>query len=140
VYVALSPIGFLIGLGDLGFARRPYPSPMAWWYEHMGSMLGGGVAFHTAFLVLGAGRLSGISINGAWAMVPWLLPTIVGVPASEIWTRYYRRKFGEDARVAVDVARGLPPSPRFPPSREALRRTAVASAEAGQTPPLAGSK
>ena len=53
VYAALSPIGFLIGFGDLGFARKPYPSPMAWWYEHMNSMLGGGVAFHTAFFVLG---------------------------------------------------------------------------------------
>ena len=86
VYAALSPIGFLIGLGDLGFARKPYPSPMAWWYEHMNSMLGGGVAFHTAFFVLGAGRLFGISMDGPWAVVPWLLPTIVGVPVSAIWT------------------------------------------------------
>lgn len=107
VYVALSPIGFLIGLGDLGFARRPYPSPMAWWYEHMNSMLGGGIAFHTAFLVLGAGRLLGISLDGAWAVLPWLLPTIIGVPASAIWTRYYRRKFQEDgpAKVGGVVAR-----------------------------------
>jgi hypothetical protein len=104
VYVALSPIGFLIGFGDLGFARRPYPSPMAWWYEHMGSMIGGGIAFHTAFLVLGAGRLLGIPLDGAWAIVPWLLPTIIGVPASGIWTRYYRRKFREDGRATVAVA------------------------------------
>ena len=103
VYAALSPIGFLIGLGDLGFARKPYPSPMAWWYEHLNSMLGGGVAFHTAFFVLGAGRLFGISMDGPWAAVPWLLPTIVGVPVSAIWTSYYRRKFGEDNRVAAVV-------------------------------------
>jgi hypothetical protein len=103
VYTALSPIGILIGFGNLGFARRPYPTPMAWWYEHMNSMLGGGIAFHTAFFVLGAGRLFGISMDGAWAVLPWLLPTIVGVPASAIWTAYYRRKFGEDVRVGAVV-------------------------------------
>jgi hypothetical protein len=100
VFLALSPIGFLVGSGNLKFARRPYPTPMAWWYEHMGSMIGGGVAFHTAFLVLGAGRLLGITIEGPAALVPWLLPTIVGVPASAIWVGYYRRRFaGESFRV-----------------------------------------
>jgi hypothetical protein len=103
VYAALSPIGFLIGLGDLGFARTPYPTPMTWWYEHMRSMIGGGVAFHTAFFVLGAGRLLGISLDGDWAVVPWLLPTIIGFPASAIWVRYYRRKFREDVGVGAMV-------------------------------------
>lgn len=99
VFLALSPIGVLAGWGHLQFARRPYPTRMAWWYEHMGSMLGGGVAFHTAFMVLGAGRLLGISIDGTWAIVPWLLPTIIGIPAGTIWVRYYRRKFKEDGRM-----------------------------------------
>jgi hypothetical protein len=93
VFVFMSPIGLLIGLGNLQFARRPYPTPMAWWYEHMNAMLGGGIAFHTAFLVLGAGRLLGVQIDGPAAIVPWLLPTAIGVPASAIWTRYYKRRF-----------------------------------------------
>ncbi|MBA3887084.1 MAG: hypothetical protein H0X67_15345 [Acidobacteria bacterium] len=96
VFMALSPIGVLAGWGHLQFARRPYPSRMAWWYEHMGSMMGGGVAFHTAFMVLGAGRLLGISTDGTWAVLPWLMPTIIGIPAGTIWVRYYRRKFRED--------------------------------------------
>jgi hypothetical protein len=95
VFLFMSPIGMLIGSGNLQFARKPYPTPMAWWYEHMNSMLGGGIAFHTAFLVLGAGRLLGIQLDGPAAIVPWLLPTIVGIPAGAVWTRYYRRKFKE---------------------------------------------
>jgi hypothetical protein len=101
IFAALSPIGMLIGLGQLGFARKPYPTPMAWWYEHMGAMLGGGIAFHTAFLVLGLQRV--VQLEGAIAVVPWLLPTIVGIPASEIWTRYYKRRFRE-AGVTVPAA------------------------------------
>lgn len=105
VFAALSIIGFLVGPGNLRFARRPYPTPMAWWYEHMESMLGGGVAFHTAFLVLGAGRMFGIALDGPAAIVPWLLPTVVGVPASAIWVSYYRRKFNEAAPRAAAVVR-----------------------------------
>jgi uncharacterized membrane protein len=93
VFAALSPIGFLIGRGNLRFARQPYASRMAWWYEHMGSMLGGGIAFHTAFLVIGAGRLLDTQLTGFAAVVPWILPSLIGIPASAIWTGYYRRKF-----------------------------------------------
>lgn len=108
VFLGLSPIGILAGWGQLRFARRPYRTRMAWWYEHMGAMIGGGIAFHTAFLVLGAGRLFGISISGPWAIVPWLLPTIIGVPAAILWVRYYRLRFKEDGSrtVAAKPARG----------------------------------
>jgi hypothetical protein len=106
VFVALSPIGFLAGFGNLGFARKPYASRMAWWYEHMGSMIGGGIAFHTAFLVLGAGRLSGVQLTGLTAVVPWIAPSIVGIPASAIWVRYYRRKFREDGRMQAATVAG----------------------------------
>jgi hypothetical protein len=100
VFLAMSPIGLLIGWGNLQFARTPYATPMAWWYEHMGAMIGGGIAFHTAFLVLGAGRLFGLQLDGAMAALAWITPTIIGVPASALWVRYYRRKFGELGQTA----------------------------------------
>ena len=93
VFAALSPIGVLVGLGNLRFARRPYESPMSWWYEHMRSMLAGGIAFHTAFLVIGAGRLLGTYFTGSYAVIPWVLPAFIGIPATRIWVGYYRRKF-----------------------------------------------
>lgn len=95
VYAALSPIGILVGRGNLLFARSPRETRMAWWYEHMSSMLAGGIAFHTAFLVIGAGRLLGIELTGITAVIPWVLPSIVGIPATAIWIGYYRRRFNE---------------------------------------------
>jgi hypothetical protein len=97
VFAALSPIGVLTGRGNLRFAQQPSASRMAWWYEHMGSMLGGGIAFHTAFLVVGAGPLIGTRLTGFAAVVPWILPSIVGIPATAIWVAYYRRKFRDAA-------------------------------------------
>jgi hypothetical protein len=95
ILLALSPLGILGGIGALKYARRPAPSRMSWWYEHMGGMLGTGIAFHTAFLVFGARQLFGFNSDGLLAVVPWILPSAVGIPAIVIWTNHYRRKFAE---------------------------------------------
>lgn len=96
IFLALGPVGLGIGSNMLRYMQEPAASKMGWWYEHMGAMLGAGVAFHTAFVVFGARRLFDYSsaLDGlVW--LPWVLPAAIGVPASMIWTRYYRRKFGD---------------------------------------------
>lgn len=95
VLLALSPVGILIGRSMRRFARGAEKSPRAWWYEHMEAMLGAGIAFHTAFAVFGASRLLDYSLEGPLAVLPWILPAAIGVPATALWTRHYRRRFGE---------------------------------------------
>ena len=99
-----SPYWIWVGLGVLVLAdargawrhmKNPLPTPMAWWYRHMESMLGAGIAFHTALVVFGAQRLFGFQPEGVSALLPWVLPSAIGVPAISIWIRHYRRKFGE---------------------------------------------
>lgn len=104
VFAALSPIGVLVGRGNLRYARRGDATHMSWWYEHMGSMLGGGIAFHTAFLVIGAGRALSAHLSGAYAVIPWVVPSLIGIPATRIWIAYYRRKF-ERSRIATRDSR-----------------------------------
>lgn len=93
ILLALSPIGLSIGSGMLRLMRNPGARHMGWFYSHLGSMLGGGIAFHTAFAVFGAQRFWAYELAGPFAIVPWILPTLVGIPAIIIWTRHYRRKF-----------------------------------------------
>ena len=93
ILLGLSPVGLVTGSGMLRLMRRPGARRMGWFYSHLGSMLGGGIAFHTAFAVFGAQRLWAYDLAGPLAVVPWLLPTALGIPAIIIWTRYYRRKF-----------------------------------------------
>lgn len=94
---ALSPIGALGGIGNLRYMNGAPPSARAWFYEHLGAMLGAGIAFHTAFAVFGATRLFDIGLTGWVAVIPWVAPTVIGVPAIIIWTAYFRRKFGDPA-------------------------------------------
>lgn len=95
--LALSPIGFGVGYGNLRYMTLRAPSPRAWMYEHLGAMLGSGIAFHTAFAVFGLTRLFDIGLTGWVAVIPWVAPAAVGIPAIFIWTRHYRNKFGEPA-------------------------------------------
>ena len=92
VLLGLSPVGALTGLGMLREMRAPAP-PIGWFYSHMGAMLGGGVAFHTAFAVFGSQRLWTYDMSGPLNVLPWILPTLVGAPAIALWTRHYRRRF-----------------------------------------------
>ncbi|MGA8223498.1 MAG: hypothetical protein WB780_17755 [Candidatus Acidiferrales bacterium] len=98
VFLVMSPIGFLVSGGNLAYLLRGPQSKMHWWYEHLGSMIGTGIAGYTAFLVFGAGRLfPGIARTPFHALV-WILPTLIGVPAIFLTVSYYRRKFHEDGR------------------------------------------
>ena len=101
ILLGLSPIGLFTGSSMLRLMRNPGAQHMGWFYSHLGSMLGGGIAFHTAFIVFGAQRLWAYELAGPLAIVPWILPTVVGIPAIVVWTRYYRRKFGRAAPAAA---------------------------------------
>ena len=63
-------------------------------------MIGGGIAFHTAFAVFGMNQLFNLGLSGWLAVVPWILPAMIGIPATALWTRHYQRKFGESGLVA----------------------------------------
>ena len=95
ILFALSPIGFLSGLGILKVLDGKRTESKAWMYEHIGAMLGCGIAFHTAFAVFGSARLFDLGLEGFIAVIPWVLPAAIGIPATSIWTRYYQRKFGD---------------------------------------------
>ena len=97
VLLALSPIGFGIGFGNLRYMNGKVPSKRGWFYEHLGAMLGTGIAFHTAFAVFGLQQLFQINVTGWAALIPWAGPAAIGIPAIAIWTNYYRKKFGETA-------------------------------------------
>lgn len=94
--VALGAVGVQEWREATRFLANPRPTPMAWWYRHMESMVGCGIAFHTAFLVFGFSRFAPQGVfTGPLALIPWLLPTAIGLPILAKWVRHYRSKFGE---------------------------------------------
>lgn len=95
VLLSLSPIGYLVGYGMWAYISGKSTSKRQWWYEHMGTFITCGIGFHTAFTVFGVNRLFDLGLEGPFAVLPWLAPTIIGIPALRIWEGYYRRKFDD---------------------------------------------
>lgn len=90
VLLALSPIGLLTGMGMLKLFKKTPADPKVWLYEHLGSMIGAGIAFHTAFAVFGANQMFNYSLQGFWQVIPWIAPAAIGIPATQLWVRHYR--------------------------------------------------
>ena len=95
ILLALSPVGFGTGFGILKAIRGKRPEKKAWFYEHMGAMIGTGIAFHTAFAVFGMSRIFDLGFTGLISIIPWILPAAIGIPGNIIWTNYYKKKFGD---------------------------------------------
>ncbi len=85
---ALSPLGLFIFLETISYQRKGNDYPQRWIVEHLDGMLGAGIAFHTAFLVFGVSRFTEPLFAGSpLQLIPWILPTLIGVPAGAIWKR-----------------------------------------------------
>jgi hypothetical protein len=93
--IGLSPVGPLIGVGNLRYLLRGPQTRMHWWYEHLGSMIGTAIAGYTAFIVFGGARLFPSVARSQFYTIFWVLPTLVGVPAIFATVAYYQRKFHE---------------------------------------------
>lgn len=55
-----------------------------WLIEHASAMIGSGIAAYTAFFAFGGRALFADLLTGHWIMLPWLIPSLIGVPAT-IW-------------------------------------------------------
>jgi len=107
---AFGVMGALSGGRRLVVLLRPSSSPMAWWYEHMGTLLGTGVPLHVTFLLAVGRHLPGPA--GPWRVA---LSSVVmlGLPAIVIWIRRYRKKFepGSSPARAAGRRRASAPQP-----------------------------
>ncbi|PCJ39660.1 MAG: hypothetical protein COA71_13545 [SAR86 cluster bacterium] len=98
---ALSPIGVASGLDIKTAIRNKHNYKKTWLYEHLGALLGTGIAFHTAFAVFGAGQLFNLNLSGSVQVLPWIAPVLIGMPAIMIWTRIYKQRYGDLNRTAA---------------------------------------
>jgi len=85
VSIAFGLLGSATAIADMRTFLHPPTDRNAWWYSHMGGMLGSYVATLSAF--------SAVNFQFLPPVVRWLWPSVIGIPAIFIWVGYYRRKF-----------------------------------------------
>lgn len=85
----VSIIGLLIGFGAIGIWRKPPEHPRFWLKEHIGGMIGGGIATHIAFASIGLRQLFPDVDTSVITVWPWVGPLIIGFVAAALAERRY---------------------------------------------------
>lgn len=84
LFMTFGFLGLFAAGGDVRKFVRPPREKYAWFFDHMGGMLGSYIAAVSAFSV--------VNFTFLPELVRWLWPTIVGIPLTTIWARSYRKK------------------------------------------------
>ncbi len=66
------------------------PTKDNWIQTHIAGMIISGIAAYTAFFVFGGNQLLG-TLPGYFGIIPWVLPTIIGIPIIRYWKKKYAR-------------------------------------------------
>ncbi|MDP9267730.1 MAG: hypothetical protein M3P27_05310 [Acidobacteriota bacterium] len=96
VSIAFGVVAILFGGFDILQFARPIADKNAWWYGHMGGMLGSYIAAVSAF--------SAVNLKFLPPTIRWLWPSLIGVPVIFIWIAYYQRKFNGKQAAPVATA------------------------------------
>ena len=90
VAVVFGGLGLIFAGLDVRSFVRPPTDKNAWWFTHMGNMLGAYIATVSAF--------SATNLDFLPPVVRWLWPTVLGGIGIFAWTGYYRARFDRPRR------------------------------------------
>jgi hypothetical protein len=66
---------------------------------HLNGLIGSGIGAYTAFFAFGGSRFLAELLPGQWQVIPWVLPTIIGVIAANRISRRWLGRAGGARRV-----------------------------------------
>ncbi len=79
-------ISLVTSFSILAYLHTKTVTANRWLIEHASAMIGSGIAAYTAFFAFGGRALFAELLTGHWMMLPWLIPSMIGVPAT-IWLK-----------------------------------------------------
>lgn len=92
---------------DVRYIFGPQPPRGTWVIKHIEAMLGLGIAFYTAFAVFGVRRFLPFELAGLWNLVPWIAPSLIGIPLIWLTVNRWSQKLGI-SRENSESLNGLP--------------------------------
>jgi hypothetical protein len=90
IWIVLGIVGLADARKGLSWSKLEPCTPAAI-LVHLECMIGAGIALYTAFFVFGANRILSLQLAGPAVFIPWLLPASIGIPATVLARRHYRR-------------------------------------------------
>ena len=109
ILIAFSFIGLLGGGAMLRNVRRGQPDSPRWWMrEHLGAMIGTGIATHIAFLGIGLPKLLPMLAGPVLQNIAWFGPLAVAIAARILLGRKYLRMPAARTPATADAQVAMP--------------------------------
>ena len=96
LFIGFGAFQVFTAVGALRYALKPNLRPKEWWTEHLGGLIGSGIAAYTAFFVFGGlnfmSSVFGDTVQG-YSIILWVAPGVFGGIMIAQQTVKYRRQF-----------------------------------------------
>ncbi len=93
LFIVFSLLSIAISYGSLKYIFKKELKEREWVIEHMGNILGVGIATYTAFFAFGGRRFFSEIFGSGLQIIPWVLPSIIGVLATIYFSKKYKKKY-----------------------------------------------
>ena len=96
LYAIFAGIGLFTAITTLYYIYKPTLKSREWVLEHMTTIIGAGIAVYTAFFAVGGRHWLMQVLPGAWQLLPWVLPGIIGTVA----INRFKKRIAKQYRIA----------------------------------------
>ncbi|MFK8015082.1 MAG: hypothetical protein AB8G17_06545 [Gammaproteobacteria bacterium] len=86
-------VGMSGALGTLHYTFKKELKKNEWIVEHIGATIGCGIAAYTAFFAFGGRAMMSHILSGQWQILPWVLPSVIGLFFARRVKNAWREKF-----------------------------------------------
>ena len=93
LFLIFAVIATLSSYGMLHYTFKKEIKAREWFLQHLGNIIGAGIGAYTAFFAFGGSRLFAELFAGQLQFIPWIIPGVVGITATNWLTRKYARHF-----------------------------------------------
>lgn len=93
--------GGIVGITGLRYVYAKTQPAKQWLLEHIGSIIGAGIGVHTATFAFGGRKLFSGVFTGDLIIIPWIIPSIIGVIAMLTLKRIYTKKWKINANAPL---------------------------------------
>jgi len=93
LFIVFSILSIVISYGSLKYIFKKELKEREWILEHMGNIFGAGIAAYTAFFAFGGRRFFDEIFTGNMQLIPWILPSVIGVSATIYFSKKYSKKY-----------------------------------------------
>ena len=93
LFNVFSVLTVLSGMSMLHYIFKAKTKPSEWIIEHIGSILGAGIAAYTAFFVFGGQTVLNDFVPSDMQILFWIMPGVIGGALTRMYTVKYRQRY-----------------------------------------------